>query len=226
MRLRFSAFDAHAMDAACADAFDVPPTDSYGCDRPRAFVIPILVISAWHARHLRKGNVMAIDSTAMFAMSYGLYVVSAEADGTKAGCVVNTAVQVTAEPIRMTVAVHKDNVTSGAIANAGAFTVTAIDQTADMPYIGNFGFRSSDTYDKFEKYETAISEVGSPYCPEHACAVYACKLIDSVDVGTHYLFVGEVVQAERLSDEPPLTYAYYHSTLKGKTPPKASSYQG
>lgn len=214
------------MDAACADAFDVPPTDSYGCDRPRAFVIPILVISAWHARHLRKGNVMAIDSTAMFAMSYGLYVVSAEADGTKAGCVVNTAVQVTAEPIRMTVAVHKDNVTSGAIAKAGAFTVTAIDQAADMPYIGNFGFRSSDTYDKFEKYETAISEVGSPYCPEHACAVYACKLIDSVDVGTHYLFVGEVVQAERLSDEPPLTYAYYHSTLKGKTPPKASSYQG
>lgn len=214
------------MDAACADAFDVPPTDSYGCDRPRAFVIPILVISVWHARHLRKGNVMAIDSTAMFAMSYGLYVVSAEADGTKAGCVVNTAVQVTAEPIRMTVAVHKDNVTSGAIAKAGAFTVTAINQTADMPYIGNFGFRSSDTYDKFEKYETAISEVGSPYCPEHACAVYACKLIDSVDVGTHYLFVGEVVQAERLSDEPPLTYAYYHSTLKGKTPPKASSYQG
>lgn len=214
------------MDAACADAFDVPLTDSYGCDRPRAFVIPILVISVWHARHLRKGNVMAIDPTAMFAMSYGLYVVSAEADGTKAGCVVNTAVQVTAEPIRMTVAVHKDNVTSGVIAKAGAFTVTAIDQTADMPYIGNFGFRSSDTYDKFEKYETAISEVGSPYCPEHACAVYACKLIDSVDVGTHYLFVGEVVQAERLSDEPPLTYAYYHSTLKGKTPPKASSYQG
>ena len=81
----------------------------------------------------------------MFAMSYGLYVVSAEADGTKAGCVVNTAVQVTAEPIRMTVAVHKDNVTSGVIAKAGAFTVTAIDQTADMPYIGNFGFRSGWT---------------------------------------------------------------------------------
>ena len=168
---------------------------------------------------------MAIDSTAMFAMSYGLYVVSAEADGLKAGCVVNTAVQVTAEPIRMSVAVHKDNVTARVITQAGAFTITAIDQTADMPYIGNFGFRTSDTDDKFAKYETAVAEVGSPYCPEHACAVYGCKLIDTVDVGTHYLFVGEVEQAERLSDEPPLTYAYYHSTLKGKTPPKASSYQ-
>ncbi len=163
-------------------------------------------------------------------------------------------VQVTAEPIRMSVAVHKDNVTARVIAQAGAFTITAIDQTADMPYIGNFGFRTSDTYDKFAKYETAVSEVGSPYCPEHACAMYGCRLfrtsdtydkfakyetavsevgspycpehacamygcrlIDTVDVGTHYLFVGEVEQAERLSDEPPLTYAYYHSTLKGKT---------
>ena len=168
---------------------------------------------------------MAIDSTAMFSMSYGLYVVSAEADGQKSGCVINTAVQVTSQPIRMTVAVHKDNVTAGVIKAAGAFTVTAIDQTADMPYIGNFGFRTSANYDKFEKYETAVSEVGSPYCPEHACAVYAAKLIDTVDVGTHYLFVGEVVQAEKLSAEPPLTYAYYHGTLKGKTPPKASSYQ-
>ena len=152
-------------------------------------------------------------------------MVSAEADGLKAGCVVNTAVQVTADPIRLSVAVHKDNVTAGAIARAGAFTVTALDQTADMPYIGNFGFRSSDTYDKFATYRTAVSEVGSPYCPEHACAVYGCRLIDTVDVGTHYLFIGEVEQAERLSDESPLTYAYYHSTLKGKTPPKASSYQ-
>ena len=105
---------------------------------------------------------MAIDPTAMFAMSYGLYVVSAEADGTKAGCVVNTAVQVTAEPIRMTVAVHKDNVTSGVIAKAGAFTVTAMDQTADMPYIGNFGFRSSDTYDKFEELRRQSRRWGAP----------------------------------------------------------------
>ena len=168
---------------------------------------------------------MAVDSTALFSMSYGLYVVSAEADDRKSGCVINTAVQVTASPIRLSVAVNKENLTADIIKAAGAFTVTALDQTADMPYIGNFGFRTGANYDKFEKYETAVAENGMPYCPEHACAMYACKLIDTVDVGTHYLFVGEAVQAEKLSAEPPLTYAYYHSTLKGKTPPKASSYQ-
>lgn len=166
-----------------------------------------------------------MDLTALFKMSYGLYVVSAEADGTKAGCVINTATQVTADPPRMMVAVHKDNFTTGIIERAGAFTVTAIDKTADMPYIGNFGFRTSENYDKFEKYGCETSAVGSPYAPEHACAVFACKLIDTIDVGTHNLFIGEIVDAEKLSDAEPLTYAYYHAVLKGKTPPKASSYQ-
>ncbi len=167
-----------------------------------------------------------MDMTAFFKMSYGLYVVSAEADGRKAGCVINTATQVTAEPPRLMVAVHKDNVTTDVISRAGAFTVTAIDMTADMPFIGNFGFRTSANYDKFEKYGCETSAVGSPYSPEHACALFACRVVETVDVGTHLLFIGDVVDAQKLSDEEPLTYSYYHSTLKGKTPPKASSYQG
>ena len=64
--------------------------------------------------------------------------------GERAGCLINTAVQVTAEPPRISVAVNKENVTAGVIARAGAFTVTVVDKTADMPYIGNFGFRTSD----------------------------------------------------------------------------------
>lgn len=166
-----------------------------------------------------------MDLTAFFTMSYGLYVVSSEADGLKAGCIINTATQVTAEPPRMMVAAHKDNVTADVIAKAGKFAVTAIDKTADMPYIGNFGFRSSNTFDKFEKYGEERTGNGCPYSPQHICAVFSCDLIETVDVGTHYLFIGDVVEAERVSDEEPLTYSYYHSTLKGKTPPKASSYQ-
>lgn len=167
-----------------------------------------------------------MDLTAFFTMSYGLYVVSAEAEGERAGCLINTAVQVTAEPPRISVAVNKENVTAGVIARAGAFAVTVVDKTADMPYIGNFGFRTSAGYDKFEKYGCEHTELGSPYAPEHACAVFSCRLIDTVDVGSHYLFIGEVADARKLGDGEPLTYSYYHSVLKGKTPPKASSYQG
>jgi len=136
-----------------------------------------------------------MDKTAFFTMPSGLYVVSAAADGLRAGCVINTAVQVTSAPARISVAVNKENVTS------------------------------SD-YDKFAKYETHETALGMPYVPEHAAALFSCRLIDAVDVGTHLLFIGEVEDAERLSGEAPLTYDYYHKVLKGKTPPKASSYQG
>lgn len=169
---------------------------------------------------------MSIDSTALFSMTSGLYVVSAQADDMRASCVINTALQVTSKPLQLLVAVNKENTTAGVIQHAGAFAVTAIDQTADMLYMGNFGFRTSANYNKFEKYQTEVTEQGTPYCPEHACAVFDCKLVNTVDVGTHYLFIGEVIEAQKLSSEPPLTYEYYHHTLKGKTPPKASSYQG
>ena len=195
-----------------------------------------------HEVPTRARGVIVMDKTAFFTMPSGLHVVSAAADGLRAGCVINTAVQVTSMPPRISVAVnkdnraltdaindaldHKDNVTSGVIASAKAFALTVIDQTADMLYIGNFGFRTSSDYDKFAKYETRETALGMPYVPEHAAALFSCRLIDTVDVGTHLLFIGEVEDAERLSDETPLTYDYYHKVLKGKTPPKASSYQG
>ena len=178
-----------------------------------------------HEVPTRVRGVIVMDKTAFFTMPSGLYVVSSAADGLRAGCVINTAVQVTSMPPRISVAVNKDNVTSGVIASAKAFALTVIDQTADMLYIGNFGFRTSSDYDKFAKYETRETALGMPYVPEHATALFSCRLIDTVDVGTHLLFIGEVEDAERLSGEAPLTYDYYHKVLKGKTPPKASSYR-
>lgn len=165
-----------------------------------------------------------MDKTVFFTMTSGLYVVSAAAGDRKAGCVVNTAVQVTSSPARISVAVNKENFTAGVIADAGAFAVTVIDQTADMIYIGNFGFRTSANFDKFERYEERQTALGAPYVPEHATALFSCRLVETLDVGTHLLFIGEVEDAQKLSDEAPLTYDYYHKVLKGKTPPKASSY--
>lgn len=43
-------------------------------------------------------GVIVMDKTAFFTMPSGLYVVSAAADGLRAGCVINTAVQVTSAP--------------------------------------------------------------------------------------------------------------------------------
>ena len=64
-----------------------------------------------HEDQCRVKGVIDMDKTAFFTMSSGLYVVSAAADGMRAGCVINTAVQVTSAPPRISVAVNKENVT-------------------------------------------------------------------------------------------------------------------
>ena len=50
------------------------------------------------------------------------------------------------------------------------------------------------------------------------------SIINEIDCGTHTIFVLEAEEAKIISDKPVLTYDYYHNVIKGKTPPKASSF--
>ena len=166
-----------------------------------------------------------MDATALFKFSSGLYVVAAD-DGERPGaCLVNTGLQVTASPLQVSVTVNKENHTCGVIQRAGHFSLAVVDESAGMLFVGRFGFRTSAVEDKFDGIPSERAATGDPYPTEHACSYVACRVVQTVDVGTHLTFVGEVVDAaERVSDEEPMTYAYYHSVLKGKTPPKASSF--
>ena len=167
-----------------------------------------------------------MDASALFKFTSGLYVVSSEADGEVGACIINTGLQLTAEPLQMEVVVNKLNHTEQVIEKAGHFALTVITEKADMPYIGRFGFRSSANFDKFEGVETRRTALGDPYTPECAAAVVTCDVVKTLDVGTHVIFVGEIRDAEPLSGDAPMSYTYYHTVLWGKTPPKASSYVG
>lgn len=166
-----------------------------------------------------------MDATALFKFSSGLYVVSARADdGDVGACVINTGLQLTSKPLQVAVVVNKQNHTEQVIEKAGHFALAPLTQTADMPFVGRFGFRSSTDFDKFEGIQSDMTGNGDPYPTEHVASMVSCKVVQSLDVGTHMLFVGELDDARNLLAEEPLTYAYYHAVLKGKTPPKASSY--
>ena len=165
-----------------------------------------------------------MDVSALYKFSSGLYVVSAD-DGERPGaCIVNTGLQVTSKPYQVSVTVNKDNFTCGAIGRAGHFSLAVVDESADMLFVGRFGFRSSADEDKYDGVAHAVAATGDPYPTEHVCSYVACNVAQTLDVGTHVVFVGEVVDAGNLSAVAPMTYAYYHGTLKGKAPPKAASY--
>lgn len=166
-----------------------------------------------------------MDATALFKMSYGLYVISTSWQGKDSACVVNTLQQVTNMPNQLSVAVHKENFTCGLIEQSGMYAATVLTNETEMNLLRYFGFRSSKDVDKFEGRAFDRDQAGLPYLTEHMAARYSMKVTAKLDVGTHMLFVGEVLESEILSDEPVMTYEYYHKTKNGITPPKASGYQ-
>lgn len=166
-----------------------------------------------------------MDTAAFRSISYGLYVVtSVTNEGRKCGCVVNTFQQVTNEPLQVSVALNKLNVTLAAVLESGRFCVTVLDQDAPMELIGTFGFHSSADIDKFDGMAFEVDADGLPVLLEHGAAAFSCTVVNQVDMGTHVVVFGAVDDAKVLQDATPLTYAYYHEVKRGKTPPKASSY--
>ena len=167
-----------------------------------------------------------MDTKALRQLTYGLYLVTArDTDGRAMGCVVNTGMQLTSNPYRVTVAVNKENATRGAIERSGRFALTCLTQDATMDLIGTFGFHTSAELDKFAGFEAGETASGVPFVKTAASSVIGCKVVAALEVGTHVLFVGEIEDAEVLDGAAePLTYAYYHKVLKGTTPPKASAF--
>lgn len=166
-----------------------------------------------------------MDLQAFFKLSYGLYVLSAAENGKSNGCIVNTVMQVTAEPPKLAVAVHKQNLTAEMIERTGFFNAVALTESADLELIGQFGFASGRENEKYHNLPFAHDENGLPYLTEHTAALVSAKVTGQMDLGTHLLFVGEATGAQILSDAPVMTYSYYHQVKKGITPPKAASYQ-
>ena len=67
-----------------------------------------------------------MDNKAMFKIGYGLYILTAK-DGEKDnGCVINTAIQVTSTPNRISVTVNKQNYTHDMIMKTGVFNVSIL----------------------------------------------------------------------------------------------------
>ncbi len=168
-----------------------------------------------------------IDNTAMFKLSYGLFVLSARDGDKHNGCIINTAVQLTDTPKRITIAVNKANFTHDMIMKTRQFNVSILSTSAPFALFQQFGFQSGRDVEKFDgKYEIRVSENGLVYLNQYANAFLSGKVVDALDYGTHTLFVADVTEAQTLSKEPSMTYAYYFEHVKPKPQPKEENQVG
>lgn len=166
-----------------------------------------------------------LDKKALYQISSGLYLVSSKNEGHQAGCIINTLMQVTSKPVQVSITLNKENDTTDTILKSNVFHVTALASNVDMNVIATFGFQSSKEIDKFQSFETKYDTLDNPYIEEGMNASFACKVVHTLDVGSHIIIVGEVVESESLSQENSMTYAYYHDVKKGTSPKNAPTYQ-
>jgi flavin reductase (DIM6/NTAB) family NADH-FMN oxidoreductase RutF len=165
-----------------------------------------------------------IERKAFRSLSSGLYLITAREGDTKAGCVVNTVVQVASNPPMISVAINKENTTAQIIRETGQLVVTALSEDAPLDLISTFGFYCSRDTNKFASFYTQEDEGGIPYVLNACLARFSVKVTETVDAATHWLFVGEVEHSEVISQGNPMTYAYYHAVKGGKTPPRAATF--
>ena len=100
------------------------------------------------------------------------------------------------------------------IVRTGEFNVSILDETATFDIFKDFGFRSGRDLNKFEGRDIVRSENGIAYIPNCTSAYISAKVVSSVDLGTHTMFIADVVNAEVLSENESVTYSYYQKNIK------------
>lgn len=165
--------------------------------------------------------------SAMFKFSYGLYVLTAKEDEKDNGCIINTAIQVTADPKQVSICVNKANYTCGMIERTKEFNLSFLTQDATFDVFKHFGFVSGKDTDKFADYPDAErAENGIYFVDKAVNAMVSVKVTQMHDLGTHMMFIGEVTEEKVFSDVPSLTYQYYFDHVKPKpdAQPKVKGY--
>ena len=165
-----------------------------------------------------------MDARAFRLVSYGLYIVTSKRGRELNGRIANTVFQVCAEPPVIAVCINKKNYTHKFIEESGVFAISILSKEAPMKLIGQFGFKSGRDIDKFENVNYKVGKTGAPLVTDFTVGFIETEVMKSMEVGTHTLFVGKVVEASVLGREEPLTYAYYHEIKGGRSPETAPTY--
>ncbi len=156
-----------------------------------------------------------MDPSALFNIGYGLYVVTTKDGDKDNGLIVNTVTQLTDAPNRVAVCINKRNYSCDLVMKTGVLNISTLSQDAPFKLFENFGFQSGKTADKFAGFShVQRSSNGLLFLDKYANGYISCKVIQTVDLQTHMMFICDVTQCVRLSDKETMTYTYYHNHVK------------
>ncbi len=167
-----------------------------------------------------------MDSKAMYKLTYGLFVITARRDGRDNGCIINTAGQVTSSPNRISVTVNKKNLTHDFIRDSGEFNISILSEKAQFETFKHWGMQSGRDTDKMVSVEIERAANGIAYITGGANAFLSAKVVQSVDLGSHTLFIADVTDGAVLSEDESVTYSFYQKNIKPKSNENAEKKKG
>ena len=159
---------------------------------------------------------LVMEPAVMHRLSYGLFVLSARQDGRDNGCIVNTVIQVTESPRRISVAVNKNNLTHDMILATGDLNVSVLSTEADFDLFRQFGFASGRDTDKWAGEVECRTANGLRYLVRGTNAVLSARVTRTVSFETHTVFYADVTEGWVMEDTPSVTYQYYFDHIKPK----------
>ena len=158
-----------------------------------------------------------MNTNALYKIGYGLYVLTANEGDRDNGCIINTAMQVTSDPCQIAVAVNKMNYTNEMIKRTKKFNISVLSENVKFDMFKHFGFQSGREVDKFSSYsDVNRSPNGLYYITKDTNAYFSAYVKQDIDLGTHNLFIGQLVASETLSEVPTVTYDFYQKNIKPK----------
>lgn len=162
-----------------------------------------------------------MDPKIFFKLSYGLYVIGSHKEGALNGQIANTVFQISSEPATIAVSLNKNNLTNEFVKISKVFSVSILPKSTDLAFIGHFGFKSGREIDKYQTIQFKKGVTGAPVLLEKSIGYLEAEVISSIDLETHTVFFGKVINSEVFNDDEPMTYAYYHQLKRGSVPPTA-----
>ena len=132
-------------------------------------------------------------------------------------------------PNCISIAVNKENYTHGMIMDTGRCNISVLSTEATFELFQHFGFQSGRDVNKFGDYPAAnykLADNGIPYIVVGTNAYMSLTVKQTVDLGSHTLFICEPTAMEVLSDAGSCSYEYYQAEIKPRPQPAGTTSQG
>lgn len=154
--------------------------------------------------------------SALFKISYGLYVITSN-DGTKDnGMIGNAILQITDNPVRLIVGINKATYSHEVIKQTGIMNINCLSVDAPFSVFQQFGFQSGRDQDKFADGVKKRSANGLAVLTQYTNACISLKVEEYRDMDTHGMFLCTVTEEVVLDEKESMTYAYYQEHVKPK----------